>query len=184
MAKTTSPQPPLRLNPVHSLTTTAMAIAIGTVLAIMSKQLFGNLPLRVDFSAWAVLLVSLLFGFPHGAVAYMLIDILSSIFFYPPFLPITLCKLVTGLAFDLFLPKVRRYPAKCLLLFLVNGIVIDCIAMAHALYFLQGGSISALLLLRVGSAVTNICMFLFFVYVLYPKLEAPLHHLFRRKTNG
>lgn len=167
------------LDALRHLTVTAMAVAIGTTLAILSKQVFGNLPVRLDFSVLAVLLVSMLFGLPYGGITYVLIDVLSSIFFYPPYLPITLCKFLTGLLFDLFLNRARPKFWKTLTLFLINGIVIDCILMAHALFFLQGGSVSALLWLRTGSAAVNIGLFLFFVYGLYPRLEAPLTRLLK-----
>ena len=171
--------PATGLDALRHLTVTAMAVAIGTTLAILSKQVFGNLPVRLDFSVLAVLLVSMLFGLPYGGVTYVCIDVLSSIFFYPPYLPITLCKFLTGLLFDLFLHRARPKFWKTLALFLVNGIVIDCIFMAHALYFLQGGSISALLWLRTGTAAVNIGLFLFFVYGIYPRLEAPLVRLMK-----
>lgn len=173
---------PHSLDALRRLTVTAMAVAIGTVLAILSKQVFGDLPVRLDFSALSVLLVSLLLGCPYGAVTYLLIDVLSSIFFYPPYLPITLCKVLTGLLFDLLLPRTRPKFYQTLLLFFANGIVIDCVFMAYALYFLQGGSVASLLVLRIGSALVNIGLFLFFIYVLYPRLASPLAHLFKIAT--
>ena len=64
----------IRLDTVRYMTATAMSVAIGTVLAILSKQLFGNLPIRLDLSVLAVMLMALLFGFPHGTLAAVLID--------------------------------------------------------------------------------------------------------------
>jgi hypothetical protein len=165
----------VRLDALRYMTVTAMSVAVGTVLAILSKQLFGSLPIRLDLSVLAVMLMALLFGFPHGTLAAVLIDVLSSIFFYPPYLPITFCKLLTGLLFDLLLQKVRPAIQKGVLLFLLNGAVIDCLFMAHALYWLQGGSVASLMWIRVGSAAVNIILFTFFLYVVYPKMETPLY---------
>ena len=173
-----------KLNPVASLTVTAMSIAIGTALAIMSKQLFGNLPIRLDLSVMAVLLMSLFFGFPGGTITIVAIDVLSSVFFYPPFLPITFCKALTGLLFDFFLAKNRENRTKTFCLFLLNAIVIDCVLMAIALYKLNGGSIISMMFLRVGSGVMNIGLFWLFLYGIYPKLENPLKRILSRKEGG
>ena len=173
----------IRLDTVRYMTATAMSVAIGTVLAILSKQLFGNLPIRLDLSVLAVMLMALLFGFPHGTLAAVLIDVLSSIFFYPPYLPITFCKLLTGLLFDLLLQKVRPAAWKGILLFLFNGAVIDCLFMAHALYWLQGGSVGSLLLIRVGSAAVNVALYTVFLYLAYPKMEAPLYLTLKKGKN-
>lgn len=181
--KENAPKHRLSLDPIRSITATAMAVAIGTTLAILSKQVFGTLPVRLDLSALAVLLMSLLFGFPHGTVTYVLIDILSSIFFYPPFLPITVCRLLSGVLFDLFLAKFRKTKWKCILLFAVNALVIDWAAMSVALYWLQGGSVFGYMALRIGSSAVNMAWFLFFVYLIYPRMEKPLCRLLK-KPNG
>ena len=173
-----------KLNPVASLTVTAMSIAIGTALAIMSKQLFGNLPIRLDLSVMAVLLMSLFFGFPGGTITIVAIDVLSSIFFYPPFLPITFCKALTGLLFDVCLTKHRQNRAKIFFILLANALIIDCVLMAVALYWLQGGTIGSMMLVRIGSGVMNIGLFWRFLYGIYPKLENPLKRILSRKEGG
>ena len=67
-----TPIPPLR-----KLTLTAMLVAMGTALAVVSKYLFGNLPVRIDLAVCPMLTVAYVLGAWWCGGAYVMVDLLS-----------------------------------------------------------------------------------------------------------
>ncbi|MBO5789122.1 MAG: hypothetical protein J6R42_04175 [Clostridia bacterium] len=161
-------------SPLRRLTMTALMAALGTALAIMSKFLFGDLPVRIDLAVLPVLVVAYFLGPVESGIAYVLIDVLSSVFFYPPFLPITLAKLVAGLYFGFLLKKCSPSPTRYAILFLVYAVLLDWLYMSFALYWLQKTSIVAIMLLRAGQAAIDVVVGFSFMYFVLPKLRSSM----------
>ena len=167
-----SPIPPLR-----KLTLTAMLVAMGTALAVVSKYLFGSLPVRVDLAIWPMLLVAYILGISWCAVAYAMVDLLSCLFLYPPFLPITICKCLSGLLFGYVLHHHGINRKTVLVVCTLNALFIDVAAMTYALYLMMQTPFLALLFTRVGGAAVNLCINAAFCLLALPKLQKPMHHL-------
>ena len=167
-----TPIPPLR-----KLTLTAMLVAMGTALAVVSKYLFGNLPVRIDLAVCPMLTVAYVLGAWWCGGAYVMVDLLSCLFLYPPFLPITLCKCASGLLFGYMLHRGGLHLKSVGVACLLNALLIDILGMTYALYLMMETPFFPLLLTRIGGGVVNACINAAFCLLALPKLQKPMQHL-------
>ena len=111
---------------LFSLTLSSIASALGVLLAYLPRVLSGDAAARLDLAILPVLFLAVAVSPVYTGAAYLLTDVVGCFLNgYPPFLPITLVKLVFGLLMGLFL---YRRPVKLLrgaFVFSLLGILLD-----------------------------------------------------------
>lgn len=162
---------------VKTIVVSALLTSLSVILRLLGFPQSGVF--RIELGFLPIAESGYLFGGLTAGIIYLVADILGTLITgMPPFFPISLCKLLTGVLYGVFFGRYGKSFKNIIICTAVTTVFVDLIFMTIALIPISGGkTFFAILTARLIAAAVNVplkivSLYIMFKYINFDKLKA------------